>query len=349
MQGILVSIRTTVVASIVSLFAVAAFATSGSSGGSTPYDPSAESFKGFIKISDTRELFVDYVKAKPGKPTVVLLNGLTYSTRQWVKMVAPLTIRGVGVLRYDMFGQGETLLKYAPAMSVITYQDQVTDLKALLTNMKINGPYNIIGLSYGGGIAIGYAAAYPKDVKNMILIAPYTAPLDQQDQWIKSQIWATRQMFPYNPSTDEELYDYFLHQIVYATYPQVEPIVLETPYTLEAVFRMTQGIRKFRPADMTDLIPTKSLHLMIARKDQYIQPAVLEAYWDSVPKASRASRIFVNDTEHKMPEAIPNFTAAWVYRILSGEDLYFQGRDFEGYPLKGEVRTGDQIIKVGVQ
>lgn len=313
------------------------------------YDPSAPAFKGFIKISEQRELFVDYVKAKADKPTVVLLNGLTYSTRQWEQMAQPLILRGVGVLRYDMFAMGETLLKYAPILKVVTYQDQVADLKALLTTMKLKGPYNIVGLSYGGGIAIGYAAAYPNDIKNMILIAPYTQPLNEQDTWIKSQIWATRQMYPYNPASDEELYDFFLHQIVYATYPQVEPIVLGNPYKLEGVFRMTQGIRKFRPIDMTDMIPSKSLHLMIARKDQYIKPVVLETYWNAVPKSARASRIYVNDTEHKMPEAIPNFTAAWVYRILSGESLYFEGRDFEGYPLKGEVRTGDQVIHIGGQ
>lgn len=314
-----------------------------------PYDPAAASYKGFIKISSSRELFVDYVKAKNNQPTVILLNGLTYSTRQWEQMIQPLLVRGVGIVRYDMFGMGQTLAKYAPMMEIIPYQNQVADLKALLNSMQLKGPYNIVGLSYGGGIAIGYAAAYPNDIKNLVLIAPYTQPLDEQDTWIKSQIWATRQMYPYNPASDEELYDYFLHQIVYATYPQVEPIVLGSPFTLESVFRMTQGIRKYRPLDMTDLLSAKSVHLMIARKDQYIKPVVLETYWNAVPKSARASRIYVNDTEHKMPEAIPNFTAAWVYKILSGEDLYFQGRDFEGFPLKGEVRTGDQVIHVGGQ
>lgn len=334
----------TVMACLVSLNVLAS---ASSQSQEVPYDPVAPNFKGFVKISASRELYVDYVKAKDNKPTIILLNGLTYSTRQWEKMTQPLLVRGIGILRYDMFGMGETLLKYAPVLSVVPYQDQVSDLKALLTSMKLKGPYNIVGLSYGGGIAIGYAAAYPNDIKNMILIAPYTQPLDEQDTWIKSQIWATRKMYPYNPASDDELYDYFLHQIVYATYPQVEPIVLQNAFMLEGVFRMTQGIRKYRPLDMTDLIPAKSLHLMIARQDQYIKPIVLETYWNAIPKAARASRIYVNDTEHKMPEAIPNFTAAWVYKILSGEELYFQGRDFEGYPFKGEVRTGDQVIHVG--
>lgn len=311
------------------------------------YDSSMTSYKGFVSISSQRELYVDYVRAKNNQPTVILLNGLTYSTVQWNQMVEPLLLRGVGILRYDMAGMGETLIKYAPILSAISYKDQVKDLKSLLTAMKINGPYNLVGLSYGGGIALGYAAAYPNDIKNIILIAPYTKPLEQQDQWIRSQIWATRNMFPYNPSTDDELYDYFLQQIVYATYPQVEPSILANPYILPSVFRMTQGIRKFRPMDITENLPARSVHLMIARKDQYINPEVLESYWDAVPKESRASRIYVNDSEHKMPEAVPNFTAAWVYRVLSGNPIFSEGRDFEGYPLRGEVRYGKEVIKIG--
>ena len=332
------AILTMVFASIVSVTSWA---------GASSFTPDVDAYSGFIKISSTRELYVEYAKAKPGQQTIILLNGLTYSTRQWNAMVQPLLLRGVGVLRYDMFGMGETLLKYAPTTDVIPYQNQVADLKALLTVMKLDAPYNIAGLSYGGGIAIGYAAAYPKDIKNLILMAPYTQPLESQDQGIRQQIAATRIMFPYNTSTDDELYDYFLRQTCYSTYPAAEPIVLENPYIIESVFRMTQGIRHYTPANATDLIPANSLHLMIARKDQYIPPAVLEAYWSSVPKAARASRIFVNDSEHKMPEAVPNFTAAWLYKILSGDALYFKGDDFEGYPLKGEIRHGNDIIKVG--
>ncbi len=40
--------------------------------------------------------------------------------------------------------------------------------------------------------------------------------------------------------SDDDLYDLFLHQIVYATYPQAEPIVLENPFKLEATYRLVQ-------------------------------------------------------------------------------------------------------------
>lgn len=309
----------------------------------------AEETRGFVAISPQRELYVEYVPAEGGKPTVVLINGLTYSTRQWDNFVEPLLAKGIGVLRYDPFGMGKTLLKYAPILASIPWQEQVSDLKALLTKLKIKGPYNLVGLSYGGGIAAGFAAAYPNQVKNLVMMAPFTRPLAGTDNWIKAQIWATRQMFPFNKMSDDDLYDYYLHQIVYATYPQAEPIVLENPFKLEAIYRLVQGIRKARPIDLTDTIPAKALHLMIARQDQYINTSVLEEYWDAVPESARASLLYINGSEHKMVETVPYFTASWVYEILMGNKRLFRGSTFEGYPYRGEVRTGDDSIKVGRQ
>ncbi len=307
----------------------------------------AEDLQGFVQVSAQRELYVDYVAPERGLPTVVLINGLTYSTRQWENFVQPLIAKGVGVLRYDPFGQGQTLLKYAPILAPIPYQDQIADLKVLLEKLKIKGPYNLVGLSYGGGIAAGFAAAYPSLIKNLVMMAPFTRPLDGTDNWIKAQIWATRQIFPLNKMSDDDLYDYYLHQIVYATYPQAEPIVLENPFKLEATYRLVQGIRKARPIDLTHTIPSRALHLMIARQDQYINTSVLDEYWDAVPLEARASRLYINGSEHKMVEAVPNFTAAWVYEIVTGNKRLFKGQDFEGYPYRGEVRAGDENIKVG--
>ncbi|WP_235046220.1 alpha/beta fold hydrolase [Bdellovibrio bacteriovorus] len=307
----------------------------------------AEAFKGFVQVAPQKELFVDYVPAKEKQPTVVLINGLTYSTRQWDSFVNALLAKGLGVLRYDPIGQGQTLLKYAPVVAPIPVQDQVADLKALLEKMNLKGPYNLAGLSYGGGVAAGFTAAYPSLVKNLIMMAPFTRPLDGQDQWIRAQIWATRQIFPFNKMSDDDLYDYYLHQIIYATYPQAEPIVLENPFKLEATFRLVQGIRKYRPVDLTDSIPAKSLHLLIARQDQYINTSVLDEYWDAVPEKARASRLYINGSEHKMVEAVPNFTAAWVYQIVTGNKKLSEGRDFEGYPFRGEVRSGQEEIQVG--
>ena len=316
-------------------------------GAKADFDPNLATYEGFISISAKKELYVEYVSPKNKMPLVVLLNGLTYSTRQWEDFTRALTARGIGVLRYDMYGMGKTLVKYAPVTTVIPVEDQVRDLKALFKAMKIKGPYNLVGLSYGGGVAAGYAAAYPEEIKNLVMMAPFTRALDSQDQWIRAQIWATRQIFPYNKLSDDELYDYFLHQIIYATYPQSEPSALENPFKLEGIFRMVQGIRKFRAVDYAPLLPAKKLHLVIARQDQYINTSVLEEYWQAAAPEARASLLYINGSEHKIVEAVPNFSAAWVAEIVNGNSRLFKGRTFEGYPYRGEVRSENDTINIG--
>lgn len=273
-------------------------------------------FQGFINIG-TKELYVDYLEAQPNRPIVVLLNGLTYSTTDWEKMTVALKKRGLGVIRYDMDGMGKTLLKYGVKMEPYAYTDQVLDLSNLLKVLKVPTPYNLVGLSYGGGIAAAFAAKFPKLTGKAILMAPYTEALKQQDDWIKSQIWATRLQFPYNPYSDEQLYDYFLKQIVYTTYPSAEPSVLDNAYKLEAVFRMTQGIRKFRVVDDVQTFPRQSMYLLIARNDQYIKREVLEAFWNAIPVSARAEKIYVENSEHKIPEAQPEMAAEIVDRIVT--------------------------------
>lgn len=276
-----------------------------------------QSFQGFVRVSSERELFVDFLPAKAERPTVILLNGLTYSTKQWLGYAQELNTRyGVGVLRYDMFGMGETLLKYAPVTKVISWQDQIKDLRALIRQMKVSAPVHLVGLSYGGGIAIAFAAEHPKMVRSVIAMAPFTEPVEDQDRWIRAQVTYTRLMNPWNPYTDEEIYDYYLRHLVYSTYPAAEPIVLENPYKLEATFRLVQGIRHWNSSQSVESLPAKSLHLVIAGSDQYIKRIVLDRFWLSVPERSRGSKTILSNVEHKIPEAEPRRAADLTAQIL---------------------------------
>lgn len=310
----------------------------------TGYVPSAHATKGFIQVSDGQELYVDYERAESGKPTVVLLNGLTYSTEYWDSFVKELQGNGFGILRYDMKGMGKTMLHdRLPVNYSVPHTDQVAELKSLLDTLKIKKVY-VLGLSYGGGIAVAFGNSYPKYVAGLILMAPFTEPLKSSDDWIRSQITMTRIAQPWNPSTDDELYDFFLRQFIYTTYPSAEVSVLENPYKLEGVFRLVQGIRKFLAAEHANRLPKNSVHLMIANEDQYIPKQVLKNFWNAIPETARASRIDISLTEHKMPESIPYFSAAWTKEILAGNELLSGGRVFEGSTANNKAVSGSQVI-----
>ena len=292
---------------------------------------------GFVKITEKREIYVDYERPVPGRPTVVLLNGLTYRVGCWDTFTTALEGDGLGILRYDAVGQGETLLKYGIPTDAISLKDQVEDLRLLLNALGIMDPVHLVGLSYGGAIDLMFAAQYPERTASVILMAPFVGPLASQDTWIRQQINQVHVLYPYNPATFDELYDYFLKFIIYQTYPAAEPIVLENPFKLEATFRMVQGVRKFHAKDIVDQLPAGKVHLMIARKDQYLENAVHEEFWSQLPASARASRIYIEGSEHKIPEAVPQFAADWVRRIVNGDASISGGATFVGDPKTNSV------------
>lgn len=306
----------------------------------------APGFAGFVRVRPERELYAEVIPARAGMPYVVLLNGLTYSLRQYDGFTRSLTARGLGVIRFDPDGMGRTLLRYAPSLAPYPIEQQARDMKALLTSLGFRPPYTLVGLSYGGGLQMAYSLMYPRDVRHHVLVAPYTQPLDAQDNWIRSQIWATRQMVPMNPATDDQLYDFYLRQIVYGTYPQAEPVVLENPFKLEATYNLVRGIRHFRPVDVAERLPAGTVHLMTAATDQYIPGQVLDQFWSRVTPAARMSRIKVFQTEHKMTEVVPEFVAAWIMEILRGNPMLRGGRDFSGWPYTRTVRAGDHEFRL---
>lgn len=305
-----------------------------------------ERLQAFVKIRGDRELFVDYIKPSAGKPIVILLNGLTYRTGVWDAFVKELKGDGLGILRYDPMGHGKTMVKYGYPTAAIDSEEQIKDLNSLLSALSIKKPVHLLGLSYGGAIGTMFAVKYPKKVASLILMAPFTKPLDSQDQQIRLHIAQTRAMFPFNQATDDELYDYFLKQIVYATYPMVEPIVLEHPFKLESTFRLVQGVRKFKASDVVDQLADASVHLIVADRDQYIQASVLEDLWTQLPKRTRLSRLFINHSEHKIPESMPHFSAEWIKLIVAGDERIQDGRTWKGGTFLGYAASGTEKIEI---
>lgn len=297
----------------------------------------ANNFKGFVQVSKGHKFYVDWIKAKGSQPTVILLNGLTYDTTDWDKFVTALAPYGLGIFRYDPKGMGKTLEADGAVTDVIRIEDQARDLNLLTQKVGLTGKLNLVGLSYGGGLAIAFAKNYSSRINKAILISPYTGPIEKQEIYIQAQIAWTRITFPYNPATDEELYAYFLRNIVYFVNPYSEPTMLRSPLKPEAVFQMTQGIRKYDVKSAAALFPKKSVHLVIAGSDQYIPRPMLENFWTSLCSDARASKMIIDYSEHKIPEAFPQFNAQWVNMIMQETPGINDGLSYEADPFDGKI------------
>jgi pimeloyl-ACP methyl ester carboxylesterase len=298
----------------------------------------------FVEVYEGRSLYTEYKRAQKNHPTIILLNGMTYSTHQWDKLLKIFHVDHpeAGTLTYDMYGMGETKKKYKTdffpfSSTQISYQEQARELWLLIKKLDIQGPIVLAGLSYGAGIAQYFMKEYGSlpEIRSAILMSPFIEPLKNQVDWIKFQVQRAKWMYPFNPLTDDQLYDFYLKLLVYTTYPVAEPIVLEHPVKLEATFRLAQGMNKFNGYDFVNDFPAKSIHLVVPLMDEYIDQTTFDKYWQSLPPSVRASRLLIKNGRHKLPEQMPDLVSKWIAKVAY--DPYGdmdKGKTFESYKMR---------------
>ncbi|MGH2506522.1 MAG: alpha/beta fold hydrolase [Ktedonobacteraceae bacterium] len=118
-----------------------------------------QSKTGFLTINQTQ---VYYEIAGEGQPLVLLHAGVADS-RMWDEQFAAFA-QQYRVVRYDLRGYGQS---EAPARAFRAYEE----LAQLLQQLEIARAH-IVGISYGGKIALDFALAYPKLVEKLVLVAP---------------------------------------------------------------------------------------------------------------------------------------------------------------------------------
>ncbi len=115
---------------------------------------------GLIRINETKIYYEIYGEGE----TVAFLNGIFMSTSSFSQFL-PIFTQKYKVLLHDFRGQwnsGKEGDKYSLEM-------HSNDLHLLLKKLNLD-KVNIVGISYGGEVALKYATLYPEDVKSLIII-----------------------------------------------------------------------------------------------------------------------------------------------------------------------------------
>jgi pimeloyl-ACP methyl ester carboxylesterase len=303
--------------------------------------------KSFVQVSEKRKLYTEVRLPQNGKPTLYLVNGLTYSTEQWKPFAEALSKidPDLGLVLYDMEGMGQTLLAEAPVYWDIPFENQVADLHTLKQKLAIPGPSFALGLSYGGAVILAEASENPSDFDGYIAMSPFIERIPEQDVWIKNSIVAYR-MTPVgimDPRSDDELYDVYLRTLVYTTYPAAEPIVLENPYKLEAIYRMVKGAKNWSAVGRVARFPKGKMHVVAARDDEYVKFDRMQIFLEAAKRKLNSTAIFEH-SHHKIPEEEPGLAAAWVYQILSGNPNLAKGLTFDVDPATDTATSGGLSI-----
>lgn len=108
-----------------------------------------------------------------GSSTVILEPGLGATSTTWAR-VQPGIAQATRVCAYDRAGMGWS----DPSPERRDAEQIATELRSLLQNAGIPGPYVLVGWSYGGLYARMFAGQYPDDVSGMVLL-----DASHPDQW----------------------------------------------------------------------------------------------------------------------------------------------------------------------
>ncbi|WP_290653674.1 alpha/beta fold hydrolase [Aquisalimonas sp.] len=111
----------------------------------------------------------DYRENVPGAPTVVLCNGIMGTLEGWERQLPAIERLGLNALRFEYRGQWRSALTRPWPWSFDTHAE---DLAALLTELGV-ARCHVVGTSYGGFVAMRFAARYPE--RTMSLMALTTA------------------------------------------------------------------------------------------------------------------------------------------------------------------------------
>jgi 3-oxoadipate enol-lactonase len=111
---------------------------------------------------------------REGDPVVTLVNGLSMRTAHWAPYFQFLPAQGCRVLSYDLLGQG---FSSKPVLGV-DFDDHTRMLHALHEHLGIERPY-VMGISFGGVVALKYALLYPRQIAGAIPASTFSE-LDEQ-------------------------------------------------------------------------------------------------------------------------------------------------------------------------
>lgn len=310
----------------------------------------------FVTLSSGTKIWVEADMIDPRFPTMLIFNGLTNSaTESFSDLSKELLALGNNVIRFDFRGQAKTLRENRKTPDVITFQEQVADVKDLVPRLKerlsLRGPLNVFGQSYGGGIILATLGLEPVFAKqnfaSVTVFAPYTEPLRTQDEQILTEVGRWKRLIPFlsRRFSDAELYDMVFDRIVYSTYWSAEPEInsvtlFGTLLNLKGVSAMAKGIRGLVAEKLISAMPDLPINVVAAVGDQYIPNDVIPAFWAKMQQRIKGVFVWVYQSEHKILQVVPSFSAKLV-ELLSRKNNLVRGSTLEAFALSGSIYARD--------
>ena len=122
-------------------------------------------------------------------PVVIFLHGSWEDSRQWAKIIEPLS-KKFHCFAIDLLGFGNSTAIETPR----SIEMEVDALQEFLTALKLKSVY-LVGHSLGAWISVSYTLKYPDLVQGIVTISPegfslaYWQQYSQLSKWLMSRPW----------------------------------------------------------------------------------------------------------------------------------------------------------------
>lgn len=301
----------------------------------------AAPYKGYVKLSDGVERYVEYTAPKKGKPWIVFTNGLVYEIERWGALDRELVGQGYGVLHYYFRGQDLTLAREVEQHSQPAFfatglemSDFAKELHDIIASVGIKDKVTVVGLSYGAHVAATFAEQYPESVDSLVFMAPLVVPLEKyqpQGQWLDWNLQWVRLMWgPY-------FYEYAYRQIYGAyldnrvTADRVPDHLRDIPEAYrESLYYLVRAVRDFDLKSFTFAkLQPNSVHFFVAQEDEQAAFDDQVAAFDGVAPSTRGSLIWLPDSAHAIPDSAPEDAAYYLRLLIDHDPRLEQGKKYK--------------------
>lgn len=282
---------------------------------------------GYLKVEAGAHVYFNYQNRGRGLPTLVLLNGLSDDTESWSPLIESLS-QPCNILRLDLMGQGRAVEKDLERGLRLRYKwtvhQQAEALKCILDTLAIQDPVDLVGFSYGGGVALEFSRCFPEKIKRLFLWLPYIIRLDQAHplQRLWNRQFRALKSLP-GPSqlgfqVVENVYGNFLHQYMHQRFrPRIPDQRMR-----EIAVQLSEGIMPFNAFEILSQLPAKPIHLVTVERDTLVPAHLYQEFWGQLPSSLKTSWLQIQDGEHLILEQAPLYMARWLEYLLSHDQPF---------------------------
>lgn len=300
--------------------------------------------KGYFTTSQNREIYYEYDTTflhHKNSELIVFLNGLSDSVDSWVKNKQYFK-KKYSYLFIDLIGQGKSLEKEEEQTDVffdyrITAEQQSDSIKELIQFLNINEKFNLVGFSYGGGIAIRFASLYPDKISKLILFLPYILRLDLA--FPLQRLWAGQLNFLKNVSPlrpgmvfFDQGYQKMMREYMNFRFSAKIPDKAKRIISIQ----LTEGIMNFNAFHFFNTLPEKSVHLVTVDHDTLVPKTLYNETWERLPDDRKSTWLRIDDGEHLIFDQAPMFCIHWIEKIIT-EKAHSEPKKFISNSYKMEI------------